>query len=285
MNPPPTRPDDAVRRALLQRLTGIVVCVVVAGGGFAFLAHLSINDPYGGTHDVMRARDVVASQPHVTARVVGYEDLLDSTDFYREVVVRLPDGSYAEVWTLQTGLFSLFFGGPDNGERLQVAVDPAEPTWAASVDDAQASIVDHARYVLFDLGPLVVMPFLALRLIFSAAGSIPLRAYRALRHPRVCAAAEVLTIMHTRKRANQAVTLRIRVNDDEYSWDATLPKDCVPYVGGVLDLRGDIEDGGWVMAVDAQHGTAWPRARLRKWGSEPPTQSWHPTTRHLAPER
>ncbi|WP_370619399.1 hypothetical protein [Mumia sp. Pv 4-285] len=269
--------DAAIRGALRTRLAGIATAVLVSAGAAAVAAAVSMVNPYGGAHTLARASDVVSSQPHVEAVVVDPEELPESIDVWGDVVAQLPDGSYARVWRLDAGFLSIFFGGPDAGERLEVAVDPDEPTWAASVDDAQASLLDRARYVLFELGPLAVLPILLLRILLGLGAPIPLRAYRTLRRPRDRAEAEVVTLMRSRKGSDQRVTLRIRVGDSEYSWDATLPNDCVPYVGGTLDLRGEIRDGGWVMAVDPQHGTAYPRARLRKWGSEPPVTTWHPS--------
>lgn len=112
--------------------------------------------------------------------------------------------------------------------------------------------------------------------ILRSLGPMQLRSYRALRHPRDRVRAEVLAVMPTNQRHEESVTLRIRVGEDDYSWDATLPPGCVPYVGGSFELRGDVRDKGWVMATDPDHGIAYPRATLRKWGEEPPTRSWHP---------
>lgn len=147
-------------------------------------------------------------------------------------------------------------------------VDPDDPTWAADLGDAEASLLSRARDLALS-SLLQLLPLVLLLKIVRSLGPMPLRAYRALRHPRDRVRAEVLAVMPTNQRHEESVTLRIRVGEDDYSWDATLPSGCVPYVGGSLDLRGDVCDGGRVMAVDPDHGIAYPRATLRQWGREP----------------
>ncbi|QMW67855.1 hypothetical protein H4N58_08380 [Mumia sp. ZJ1417] len=90
---------------------------------------------------------------------------------------------------------------------------------------------------------------------------VPLQALRPLLHARGAATAVVLP--NDPRPWESRRTLRLRIGTDDYQWDARLPKGCVPYPGGTLDLRGDVRDGGWVLALDPAHGTAYPCKRLR----------------------
>ncbi|MFD1826699.1 hypothetical protein [Mumia zhuanghuii] len=266
---------DTIRTELRRRLAGLAMAAVLGVGAVTFWYVVSGSTELG---DLRRARALAATQTPQKAVVVDVEDLSAKESEGvggGSAVVRLPDGAHADLWTLDTGL-AAFFGGPDKGERLEVLIDPKEPTWAASADDVEASFLARARFLAVSFllrgGILLVLA----RRLLTVGDSIPLRAFRTLLYPRDHVSAEVVAVLHSDKRKPHRVTLRIRVGEDEYSWDATLPPECVPYAGGTLDLRGDVRDGGWVMAVDEKYGVAYPRSPLRQWGAEPPTQSWHP---------
>ncbi|WP_262851999.1 hypothetical protein [Mumia quercus] len=263
--------EKEVRTAFAARVTGLVLAGVLVTGATAFW----VFGPFDIDNDLRHARRLVSTQEHQRAVVVDSEDV--PSEEYEDLgsaiaVVRLPDGSHADLWTTDTG-FAAIFGGPDEGERLTVVVDPDNPTWAASVADAEASVLSHARYLFVSL-VLHIGGILAIAGgLLTLGRAMPFRAYRSLRRPRDHVRAEVVAVMWAARRAKERVTLRLRVGEDDYSWDATLPAGCVPYVGGFLDLHGDVRDGGWVMAPDPEHGVAFPRARLRKWGAQPSTRS------------
>ncbi|MGH1562789.1 hypothetical protein [Mumia sp. DW29H23] len=264
---------DPVRRALWERLGGLALAVALLALTSAFWWQIS-GTSYGDRGALDRARD----QPHQQVVVVDDRSLSPAERDAlgtESAIVALPDGSNADLWALDYGIFDVFSGGPEPGDVVEVVVDPDDRTWAADVAGAGAPLLDRVRYLLISALPLLLPTLVAAR--YALRGGVPLRALRTLRRPRDRVDAEVVSVMHTRERDTRSVTLRLRVGDDEYSWDATLPKGCVPYVGGTLDLHGDVRDKGWVTAVDEQYGTAFPRSRLRQWGAEPPTRTWHPT--------
>lgn len=140
--------EKDVRSALVARLTGAVLASVLAAGALA----LGVFDPFGSDGDLSNlrhARGLAATEEPQRAIVVDSEDLppKEYEDLgYGTAVVRLPDNSHADLWTLDTGPLALFFA-PAEGERLTVVVDPDDPTWAADLGDAEASLLFRARYL------------------------------------------------------------------------------------------------------------------------------------------
>ncbi|MBW9211568.1 hypothetical protein KV100_18100 [Mumia sp. zg.B21] len=177
--------EEEVRSAFAARIIGIALACVLVAGATVYWAV----DPFraqSGLRDLRHARDLVSTQEPQRAVVVDSEDV--PAKEYEDLgwgiaVVRLPDGSYADLWTMDVG-FAVFFGAPEEGERLTVLVDPKDPTWAASVADADASALSQARYLFVSFFLRLGLVLLVARVLLTWGARIPFRAYRALRRPR-----------------------------------------------------------------------------------------------------
>ncbi|KAA1423369.1 hypothetical protein FE697_007080 [Mumia zhuanghuii] len=109
---------------------------------------------------------------------------------------------------------------------------------------------------------------LVVLIVMSLVGSfigphVPIQAVRPLLRRRVVTRATVLPTPTTADRPGPASSFHLRIGDHDYAWQAALPSGCVPYVGGTLELRGDVRDRGWVLAYDPTWGAAYPLKRLR----------------------
>lgn len=243
----PALPGTLRRRVVLGTVAAVVAGVFV-------LAAIAV----GVHHSVWmqaRAEWLAASEPHVTARYLGWDS--DEHDgagihlsFSDDEYVRLESGRTLRLWrpeypasdvVLDDSVEVVVFPGEDRAFVADELPDATYPAWQRIVDWLGSLALDGLLFFALVLS-------IAYGAVWLVLGFSPFALPSLLRRREHATA---LLVDYARPVKPSEVLLTATIGDSTYQWAARTTSDAPLRIDGTLHLVGHPREGGWVVAWTA----------------------------------